>query len=262
MQTLELYQIDAFAEKPFSGNPAAIVMLKNWLPDTTMQNIAMENNLAETAFIVPVNDLFHIRYFSLLAEVELCGHATLASGFVLFNLKGYTYPTITFRTLKRGDLFVSHEKDIYLLDFPADEMEPIPLPKGLTEALKLSPVRAFRGKTDLMLLFESEDQIKNLNPNFEALSQIVARGIIVTAKGNEVDFVSRFFAPAIGINEDPVTGSAHTSLIPFWSRQLGKTSLLAKQLSKRSGTIYCEMKGNRVSIGGKAIHFLSGTISL
>lgn len=262
MKNLTLYQVDAFAEQPFSGNPAAVVILEEWLPTDLMQNIALENNLSETAFLVKKDAFYEVRYFTPNVEVELCGHATLGSAFVLFNLIKVEESTLIFRTMKRGDLFISRKDDLILLDFPKDDSSEIEIPEFTIDALGAAPAQVLKGRTDLMLVYENEAQIKALDPNFDLMKKVKARGIMVTAPGNEVDFVSRFFAPQSGINEDPVTGSAHTTLIPYWSKRLGKSTLLAKQLSKRGGTIYCEMKGDRVSIGGKAIHYLTGTISV
>ena len=260
MQKLTLYQIDAFAEKPFSGNPAAVVLLDRWMETQTMQNIAFENNLSETAFLVKSNDVYEVRYFTPTIEVDLCGHATLASAYVLFELEGYSNKIIIFRTQNRGDLFVNKSNDIFMLDFPTDSFKEAKLQEELQKALDIQPEECFAGLNDLLLVYQSEDQIRKLTPNFELLKKSNARGIMITAKGNEVDFVSRFFAPASGINEDPVTGSAHTTLIPYWYGKLGKKQMTAQQLSARGGTIYCEFAGDRVKIGGKAIHYLTGTI--
>lgn len=260
MPEFKLYQIDAFAEQPFTGNPAAVIVLDQWIEEQLMQNIALENNLSETAFLVKNKGVFEIRYFTPKVEVELCGHATLASAFVLFNLLSHSDEKIVFETKKRGQLFVSKNNDIYVLNFPGDELSDCSLPQYITEALNRQPVSFCKGTTDILLEFENEEQIIKLVPNFEMLKKAGVRGIIVTAPGNEVDFVSRFFAPGVGINEDPVTGSAHTLLIPFWHKKLGKTKMIAKQLSERGGTIYCEYKGERVNIGGKAIHYLTGTV--
>jgi len=262
MINLPLYQVDAFAETPFSGNPAAVVLLPNWIETETMQNIAMENNLSETAFLVSCDLYFEIRYFTPYTEVELCGHATLASAYVLFHIFHLPHQTLFLKTMKRGDLSVTKKDELLILDFPTDQYKKTEIPSEVVEALNVKPVEAYWGLNDLMLVCETEEEIKQLEPNFELLKKVKSRGILVTAPGNEVDFVSRFFAPQVGINEDPVTGSAHTTLIPYWSNRLGKTTLLARQLSQRGGTIYCEMKGDRVKIGGKAIHYLSGEISL
>jgi len=260
MKKYPLYQIDAFAEEPFTGNPAAVVIMDEWPKKLTMQNIAMENNLSETAFLVKTEEIYYVRYFTPTVEVDLCGHATLASGFVLFNFYGEKNNTITFRTTSKGDLFISHKEDRIILDFPTDHFKAIQIPEFTLEALKIEPAEIYWGLNDLMLVYENEDQIREMKPNFEIMAKIPSRGIMVTAPGKEVDFVSRFFAPQSGILEDPVTGSAHTTLIPYWSERLGKTKMVARQLSKRGGTIYCELAGERVKIGGKAIHYLTGEI--
>jgi PhzF family phenazine biosynthesis protein len=259
MRNYPLYQVDAFAEKPFAGNPAAVVVLDKWLETQVMQNIAMENNLSETAFLVKQDEVYLVRYFTPTIEVDLCGHATLASGFVLFNFFGEE-KTITFRTTKKGDMYVSRKDDLVVLDFPTDDFSSTEIPELIVDALGEKPIEAYWGLNDLMLVYENEQQIQNMVPNFYLLGNVKSRGVCVTAPSKEVDFVSRFFAPQSGINEDPVTGSAHTTLIPYWANRLGKTTMIARQLSKRGGTIYCELVGDRVKIGGKAIHYLSGTI--
>jgi PhzF family phenazine biosynthesis protein len=262
MINLPLFQVDAFAETPFSGNPAAVVLLSNWLETDTMQNIALENNLSETAFLVCNNDHFDIRYFTPLSEVDLCGHATLASAYVLFHLFHHTNQQLQFNTLNSGSLHVEKKGDLFVLDFPSDIFHKTNIEHVITKALDVVPQEIFQGRSDLLLVFNSEEEIQNIEPDFEQLKKADARGIIVTAPGNDVDFVSRFFAPKVGINEDPVTGSAHTTLIPYWANRLNKKTMIAKQLSKRGGTIYCEMLGERVKIGGKAVHYLSGEITI
>lgn len=260
MKKYPLYQIDAFAKEPFTGNPAAVVIMDEWPEKQTMQNIAMENNLSETAFLVKTGEIYHVRYFTPTVEVDLCGHATLASGFVLFNFYGEKNNTIIFRTTSKGDLFISCMEDRIILDFPTDHFKAVQIPEFTLAALKIDPSEIYWGLNDLMLVYENEDQIREMKPNFEIMAKIPSRGIMVTAPGKEVDFVSRFFAPQSGILEDPVTGSAHTTLIPYWAERLGKTKMVARQLSKRGGTIYCELAGERVKIGGKAIHYLTGEI--
>lgn len=260
MKKLTLYQIDAFAEKVFTGNPAAVVILDAWLPEGTLQQIAMENNLSETAFLVPEKDHIGIRFFTPAAEVELCGHATLASGFALFQFENYRDEKLIFKTAQRGDLLVTRKDELILLDFPADQLMKCEIPEGLEEAMKKKPLEIWKGISDYMLVYSSEQHIMDLAPDYEKLKKVEARGIIATAKGKEVDFVSRFFAPRLDVNEDPVTGSAHTSLIPYWSKKLGKNTMLARQLSKRGGSLYCENHHSRVVIGGKAFHYLTGTI--
>jgi PhzF family phenazine biosynthesis protein len=256
---MKIYQVDAFAKTLFQGNPAAIVPLEKWLPDTLMQQIAMENNLAETAFFVKEGDDFHIRWFTPSTEVDLCGHATLASAFVLHHYEGYTRDTIRFHS-RSGLLTVSRNGELLSLDFPADELREVELLPELTAGLDPKPLRAFRGKTDYMLVFEREQDIRHLRVDMSRLSRIQARGIIVTAPGEEVDIVSRFFAPQSGIDEDPATGSAHTTLTPYWADRLGKTRLTAIQLSARRGWLECELLGDRVLITGEAKAFLKGEI--
>ncbi len=202
-----------------------------------------------------------MRYFTPTVEVDLCGHATLASAFVLFGFYGFG-GEIVFRTLKRGDLFVTQKEGIINLNFPADDIRKEPMPASVVLALKAKPIDIYRGITDLLLVFENESNIKEMKPDFGLLEQVPFPGVIVTAPGDNADFVSRFFAPQQGIPEDPVTGSAHTTLVPYWAKKLGKTKLVARQLSKRGGTLYCEMAGERVNIGGKAVHYLTGHISV
>lgn len=258
---LQIYQADAFASELFKGNPAAVVPLEKWLSDENMQQIATENNLSETAFFIPEGDDFHIRWFTPKSEVNLCGHATLATAHILFHELNFQGELISFNS-KSGVLIVRKTEDKLQLDFPADFVQPVDSNPVFTEAFGIQASATFKGRTDFMLLFDSEDIIRNMNPNFHMLKQTDARGIIVTAKGNEVDFVSRFFAPGVGIDEDPVTGSAHTSLVPFWSLILNKTKLTALQLSERGGQLWCTMAANRVLISGKAVTYLRGKIEV
>lgn len=258
---LKIYQADAFASGLFKGNPAAVIPLDEWLPEYLMQQIAAENNLSETAFFIPEGDDFHIRWFTPKAEVNLCGHATLATAHILFNELNFAGTHINFNS-RSGMLTVRKIDDKLQLDFPADFVQPVDSNPVFTEAFGIQASATFKGRTDFMLLFDSEDIIRNMNPNFHMLKQTDARGIIVTAKGNEVDFVSRFFAPGVGIDEDPVTGSAHTSLVPFWSLILNKTKLTALQLSERGGQLWCTMAANRVLISGKAVTYLRGKIEV
>jgi len=263
MRTQKIYQIDAFADALFQGNPAAVCVMNTWLEDDIMQKIAMENNLAETAFVVKEGDHYHIRWFTPELEVDLCGHATLASAYVLFHYYQHTSDTINFYSNRSGELSVFREADEYLtLNFPSDELIEVAEVPHLKEALSCQPNKIFKGKTDYMLIFDEQQDIEKMTPNFFLLDKVAARGIIVTAPGEEVDFVSRFFAPQCGISEDPVTGSAHTSLTPYWAKRLGKTELVAKQLSSRGGTIRCTYLGDRVLISGKAVPYLSGEIIL
>ncbi|MCF2487091.1 PhzF family phenazine biosynthesis protein [Dyadobacter sp. CY347] len=257
---LSIYQIDAFTDKLFCGNPAAIVPLNEWLADETMLNIAAENNLAETAFYVPNENGFHIRWFTPSVEVDLCGHATLAAAYVIFNIQGYEGKSIRFES-RSGELQVDCKEDWLTLNFPVDQYHIAVPPPALVEGLlDTTMVEVYKGKTDYMVVLESEEVIKNLDFDIIVLSTIPARGIIITAAGEDVDFVSRFFAPQSGIDEDPVTGSAHTTLIPYWAEKLGKTTLTAKQLSKRGGYLKCELDGERVHIGGQARLYLKGEI--
>jgi PhzF family phenazine biosynthesis protein len=258
---MKIYQVDAFAKDLFQGNPAAVVPLESWLPDTLMQQIAMENNLAETAFLVKEGEDFHIRWFTPSTEVDLCGHATLASAFVLYQYEGFTGDSIRFHS-RSGLLTVTRQGDLLSLNFPADQLTEVELSPELTAGLDPKPVKAFKGKTDYLLVFEREQDIRDLRVDLSRLSQIRARGIIVTAPGDEVDMVSRFFAPQSGIDEDPVTGSAHTSLTPFWAGRLGKNKLTAIQLSARRGWLECELIGDRVLITGQAKIFLVGEIRI
>lgn len=258
---LKLFQADAFASSLFKGNPAAVVPLTNWLPDELMQRIALENNLSETAFFVPFNNHFHIRWFTPKSEVRLCGHATLATAHVLFSELGFQENHICFES-KSGILTVQKLDDKLQLDFPADSVQEVDPVNFFTEAFGVKPMKTYKGKTDYLLLFDSEETIRDFRPNIQLLLQTDARGIIVTAKGNSVDFVSRFFAPAVGVNEDPVTGSAHTTLIPFWASRLNKTQMTALQLSERGGELWCSLLGERVLIGGKAVTYLRGEIDV
>lgn len=258
---LQIYQADAFAAGLFKGNPAAVIPLTEWLSDELMQQIAMENNLSETAFFVPEGDHFHIRWFTPKAEVRLCGHATLATAHVLFNELNYQGELLEFESLS-GILTVKKVGDKLQLDFPADLAQEVESIETFTEAFGTKPLQTFKGRTDYMLLFDSEETIQNINPNIQLLLSTNARGVITTAKGNEVDFVSRFFAPAVGVNEDPVTGSAHTTLIPFWTNKLGKTELTALQLSARGGQLWCTLSGDRAFIAGKAVTYLRGEIEI
>lgn len=258
---LAIYQVDAFASNIFEGNPAAVVPLTTWLPDSTLQQIAMENNLSETAFFVQVESGFHIRWFTPKAEVKLCGHATLASAHVLFNHLGYAQNEISFESLS-GILKVTREKELIVLDFPASSISEVEIPEPVAKAFHIAPKACFKGRDDYMLVFENEQEIISLQPDFQQLVEANTRGVICTSKSEYYDFVSRFFAPAVGVNEDPVTGSAHTMLIPFWADKLGKYELLAKQVSARGGILHCKLEGDRVKIGGKAVTFLTGEIIL
>jgi PhzF family phenazine biosynthesis protein len=258
----KLYQIDAFANEVFSGNPAAVCPLEQWLSDELLQKIAMENNLAETAFYVKQGNQYQLRWFTPTVEVDLCGHATLATAFVLFNHENHTGNTIDFYSPRSGILTVTKEGELLTLNFPTDQLEAIQLTDQLISGFNIKAQLAFKGKTDYMLVYDNEEEIKKIIPSFDVISELEARGIIVTAEGDKVDFVSRFFAPAAGVNEDPVTGSAHTSLIPYWSKRLGKTELTALQLSSRKGHLKCRYLNDRVEISGRGKLYLTGEIYL
>ena len=260
---LKLYQVDAFSSRIFSGNPAAICPLETWLDDEILQNIAMENNLAETGYFVRRGNSFEIRWFTPTVEVDLCGHATLAAAHVIFNHEGYTAERIEFSSHRSGPLIVFKDNGFLTLDFPSDTYKPVTLTQELKAPFNILPREAYRGKTDYMLVFNTEDKITSLKPDMKALAEIHdCRGVIVTAPGKDVDFVSRFFAPQSGIDEDPVTGSAHTTLIPYWANVLGKKEMTAMQLSRRKGFLKCKHLGERVHISGQAKTYLVGEINV
>jgi PhzF family phenazine biosynthesis protein len=263
---LTLYQVDAFTDKLFCGNPAAVIPLTNWIDDELMQQIAVENNLSETAFFVPLAESeqkadYHIRWFTPGAEINLCGHATLGSAWVLFNLLGHTKPHITFNSMS-GLLHVKKESKYLAMDFPSwmpEMVREFDEYTSLQKALGDKEIVAVYKNRDLIVELNKEEDVKNCQPDFGLLKKLGYK-LIITAPGHEVDFVSRFFAPTLGIDEDPVTGSAHSQLIPFWSRKLGKTSMKAKQLSKRGGELWCEQKGERVMMGGNCVYYMKGEI--
>ena len=258
--TIPIYQADAFTDKLFGGNPAAICPLTEWLPDEVMQQIAIENNLAETAFLVKAGSGHKLRWFTPEYEIDLCGHATLASAHILFTELGFEGDAIHFETVKAGTLIVKRNGDKYTMDFPSRPPIPIEPPMGLKEALGEKEPVAFLRSRDYFLVYETEQEIKDITPDFFALSKMDTVGVIVTARGDNSDFVSRFFAPGAGIPEDPVTGSAHCNLIPYWAKILGKNELHAYQISARRGELWCELKGERVLMSGKAVTYLKGEI--
>ncbi len=263
MSTLTLYQIDAFSEELFCGNPAAVCFLDQWLPTQLMQNIAAENNLAETAFVVRQGDDFLIRWFTPKVEVELCGHATLASGYVLFKLLNWKENEVRFYTAWDRELKVFREEDLFFLDFPTDHLTQQEALSGKLEKCLATPVlEVWKGKTDLLALVSDEYALRHLRPDFDTIQHLDARGLIVTSPGDDVDFVSRFFAPQSGIKEDPVTGSAHTSLTPFWSERLNKIDMRAKQLSLRGGNLVCKYQQDRCFIGGSAVLYMVGEFNV
>ena len=259
---LKLYQADAFANKIFGGNPAAVCPLEKWLPEDLMQKIANENNLAETAFFVKEGSDYGLRWFTPVYEVDLCGHATLASAFVLFEILKYDKPEIKFHT-RSGVLSVKKDGAFFKMNFPKDEMSKIETPVAVIEAIKQTPLETWKGKTDYMAVLPSQKILETLQPDFGIIKTFEdMRGIICTAKGENVDFVSRCFYPAYGIDEDPATGSAHTTLTPYWAEKLNKKKLTAQQLSKRVGDLICELVGDRVEISGQARLYLKGEIDI
>lgn len=257
---LRQYQVDAFASRVFEGNPAAVVPLASWLDDTVLQAIAEENNLAETAFFVPSTQGFHLRWFTPVAEVDLCGHATLATAHVLFEHLGHAGPTLTFET-RSGNLIVQRQGELLVMDFPARPPSPCTPPAALLKGVGQQPVDVLAAD-DYVVVFDSEAIIRAMRPDQAQLSRLDLRGVVVTAPGQEVDFVSRFFAPKYGIPEDPVTGSAHCALAPYWATRLGTTTLQARQLSKRGGEVLCEVQGNRVMLSGRAVTFMEAACVL
>lgn len=257
---LKLFQVDAFTSQLFKGNPAAVVPLKEWLDDETMQNIGLENNLSETAFFVKEGDHYHIRWFTPAIEVPLCGHATLASSYVIFNYLQPDLDKIHFQS-KSGELVVTKQNDLIALNFPANKPEPVALPSQILEAVPVPP-KEILFNDSYLAIFEDEDTVRNMKLNIRALDNLNNAGLIISARGKQVDFVSRFFIPAAGVDEDPVTGYAHTILTPFWSEKLNKKKLHALQVSKRGGELWLEDLGNRVKISGKARLYMIGEIYL
>lgn len=257
---IPIYQIDAFTEDRFRGNPAAVCILQEWLPDSTLQNIAAENNLAETAFVVEKNGNFELRWFTPAVEVDLCGHATLATAFVFKEHLNYAHDSISFKS-QSGILKAEFGGNLISLVFPARPGQSCTAPSLLLEGLDVKPVETLKSR-DYMVVLKDENEIRNLAPDFRKLKEVDALGVIVTAPGTNVDFVSRFFAPQAGIDEDPVTGSSHTTLVPYWSQKLRKKSLSAMQLSKRGGKLYCEDLGDKVKISGRAITYMVGEITV
>lgn len=258
---LTIYQVDAFTKEVFGGNPAAICPLESWIDTDLMQRIALENNLSETAFFVKKDDSYEIRWFTPTFEIDLCGHATLASAYVIFECLKFENDIVRFHSQKSGSLTVEKRGDLLILDFPSRPVAPAQVPAGLIDAIGKAPKEVLKAR-DYFLVYENEQEILDLEPDFTRLLKIDAHGFIVTAKGDSSDFVSRFFAPEVGVFEDPVTGSAHCNLIPFWAERLGKTELFARQISARGGDLYCELRGDRVKIGGHAVLYLKGEISV
>jgi PhzF family phenazine biosynthesis protein len=258
-----LYQVDAFAaDEKFTGNPAAVCPLDDWLPDAVMQSVAAENNLSETAFFVPEGEGYRLRWFTPTTEVDLCGHATLASAFVVFGWLAPWRRGVTFLTEKAGPLRVTRAGDLLALDFPSRPPQPLDMSDAMAAALGKRPTALLTAR-DYLAVFERAEDVAALQPDFAAIAALDRFAVIVTAPGTDgIDFVSRFFAPARGVDEDPVTGSAHCTLIPYWAERLGKTRLEARQLSRRGGALSCVLRGDRVTIAGRAALYLTGTISL
>ncbi len=258
---IPIYQIDAFTDKRFGGNPAAVCILDEWLPDRMLQDVAAENNLSETAFVVGKNSPFSLRWFTPTVEVDLCGHATLAAAYVYKKYLGYHGGEIEFTT-KSGLLSASFEGDTVALLFPRRLAEPCEVPGQLIGAIGVRPVEVLKSARDYLVCLSGEEEVRGLDPDIEALRIPGCLGIIVTAPGKEVDFVSRFFAPNAGVSEDPVTGSSHSTLVPYWAERLGKKVLSAAQVSKWGGRLFCEDRENGVRIAGKAVTYLVGSITV
>lgn len=261
---LTLYQVDAFTDHLFGGNPAAVVPLEHWIEDGMMQKLALENNLSETVFFVPSSQPdtdYDIRWFTPGAEINLCGHATLASAFVLYTILNFKKEKLVFHS-NSGKLTVERRDDLYIMDFPSWKPEQVySYPGNLRKALDVDEILGIYKQRDLLVLLRKEEDVKNAKPDFTAIKKWDEK-VIITAPGNgDVDFVSRFFAPGIGIDEDPVTGSAHSQLIPFWSEKLKKKKFHAKQLSARGGELWCEQSGDRVTIAGKCVFYMKGEIN-
>lgn len=262
MAKIPIFQVDAFSDEIFFGNPAAICPLDKDLTESQMQNIARENNLSETAFVKIDKEPFSIRWFTPTTEVELCGHATLAAASVLFDEFLQKHQTKVYFSSKSGELQASKENGMIYLNFPTDYPSQTERSTHVAEALGAEPINYYKGKFDLLVEFEKEREIREMDPDFRLLGKLNSRGVIVTAPGSDVDFVSRFFAPQVGVDEDPVTGSAHTTLTPFWSERVGKTVLDAQQLSSRGGKLNCKLLGERVLIGGKTARYLDGFLTI
>jgi len=258
---LELFQVDSFTNKIFEGNPAGVIF-SEFLPNEVMQKIALENNLSETAFVYEEGNDYRIKWFSPLMEIDLCGHATLAAAHIYFTEINRDANSITFISSKNGSLEVTRKNNYLYLNFPVDQYAPTSIDDDLINMIGETPIEAFKGRDDIMCIFEDESIIYNIEPNKSLLKLFPVRGLIVSAKSLDYDFVSRCFFPITGVDEDPVTGSAHTTLTPYWAKQLGKDSLLAKQVSSRGGELKCVLEGDRVIIGGEAVTYLKGFITI
>jgi len=260
---IPLYQVDAFTNRLFGGNPAAVCPLSEWLPDPTMQAIAAENNLAETAFFVPQGDRYLLRWFTPTVEVELCGHATLASGYVVTHILAPDRRSVSFDTLKAGPLEVTRDGELLALDFPAWPPEAEPADPRILAALGAPPAQSFVARGRTLAIYDNAEEVAALRPDFAAMRRVAGANAIATAPGRDgVDFVSRYFAPNHGVDEDPVTGSAHCVLTPYWGARLGKTQLSARQISARAGELVCTLRGDRVTIAGRAVLYLEGAIDI
>ncbi len=261
---LTIYQVDAFTDKLFGGNPAAVIPLTQWLDAQLMQQIALENNLSETVFFIPSADKasdFEIKWFTPEVEINLCGHATLAAAYILFNKMNFNKPVIRFNSLS-GILKVTREDDLICLDFPSWKPERLDIyPDEISAILDYEEIVGVYKDRDILVELMSEDAVKNCNPDFSLMKKHIDK-MIITAPGKKVDFISRFFAPGAGIDEDPVTGSAHSQLIPFWAEKLGKNEMHALQVSKRGGELWCTQNGERVMMKGKAVFYMKGEIAL
>ena len=258
---IPIYQVDAFTSKVFKGNPAAVCPLEEWIPEKTMQEIAKENNLSETAFFISNDEKFDIRWFTPVSELDLAGHPTLATAHVIIEELNLKFDEIVFKTKIGDTLSVTKKNNLFLMDFPSRPPEIYDNIELVSEALRKKPLALFRHR-DAIAIFANEEDIKSINPNMEKLSKLDCPAVIVSAPGDNIDFVSRNFAPKLGIPEDPVTGSAHCELIPYWSKILKKKELLANQISNRGGKLYCTHNNDRVTIGGEAVTFLRGEIEI
>lgn len=267
--SLPIFQIDAFTDRLFAGNPAAVCPLTEWLPDPVLQAIALENNLSETAFLVRRGEDYELRWFTPAVEVDLCGHATLASAHLILDILEPGRDRVAFQTRKAGILTVERQDGWLAMDFPARPPHPVPAPAELAQALGAAPRETLMAR-DLLVVFDNARQVADLTPDFAAIARLDSWAVIVTAPGDRgsgestdgVDFVSRFFAPAKGVPEDPVTGSAHCTLVPFWAGRLGRNDLVARQVSARGGLLRCRLSGDRVTLCGQAVLYLEGRIAL
>ena len=259
---LKLYQVDAFTDKVFGGNPAAVIPLQNWIDEELMQKIALENNVSDTAFFVKTDEHYHIRWFTPTQEIELCGHATLASAYVIKTFLEPHLQEVVFTTEKAGELKTYIKEGMYALDFPARRPVACDVPDKLIESLGINAIVEVLRSRDYFVVLPGEEAVLNVEPDFNLMKELDCTGVIITAKGQSADVVSRCFYPGAGINEDPVTGSAHCNIIPYWADKLGVTKLFAKQLSHRGGDLWCELKADRVLMSGKCVLFMTGELAI